>query len=990
MDPERPGPRPGALSDLEAKLLAARVGGRLFQRPAEPVQLGRYRLLGRLGQGGMSVVFRAHDPQLRREVAVKLLHAPRGQPDPEQLARLRREAQALGRLSHPNVVQVFEIGEAEGQSFVVMELVRGTTLREWLAERPRTPAETVAMVSQAGRGLAAAHAAGIIHRDFKPENVLVGADGRARVVDFGLARANPGAPADTATGSLDAPLTKSGTVLGTPAFMAPEQLRDPGRADARADQFSFCVMAWEALHGERPFEDLAAVAAGRMRPPPPGTPVPAALREALARGLRTDPAERWPTMDALLAALAAADGRRAAGGRRRWLLAAGALALVTGALLGGRAWSAHREARAAEELAAALEQRLAGLLAAGQVERAGHVLAEASEAQAARAWASWARLIEQTPGQPAREAWAHAYVFARADAQARETALLGLARATLARREDGRRRAPGQAAALLALIGAEAPGLLATPELAPLHAAARTAGEASPRLDLAQRLAEAEAPPEVVALARAGLLDLAAATLLTLADRAEAPTRARWRLAAATLLAAAHDSPRALALALAAAEEPTIRDAALAELVALHARDGHLEAAAEALATRLRESSAAGPEAQALRERLATTLAARARLSLRFGEADAWTVVDPAAVRGDPIDRALLVTADAGVLAAWPLELRGDRLLVEVTLSPSSLVAGAAFTLAVTQGDATAQVGLRVEHELTLTCAGPAPGAAAVTPLGSVHADQTFPGLGLQLDLDITGGTATCRGLDPARTIVARDIVALRGTWSPGPAALELRGADTPLAPRMRLRITAIDLLGATLGASPAASPWLRAAASLVDGDAHAASEQLAQIPEPRARLWQAIAAIRLGRAQAVAASLERALVEAPDLELELQRWLRDDPDGLAPGLRHALGEARYLQLFARAWSHELGAPILEPALVRRILAELGGLDGRCSGAAACAELHRAHGRALAQIGEPARARRAFEAALAVAPADAPGRALASQLVLDLALVNAP
>ncbi|MCY1008648.1 serine/threonine-protein kinase [Nannocystis pusilla] len=335
MDPERPGPRPGALSDLEAKLLAAKVGGRLFQRPAEPVQLGRYRLLGRLGQGGMSVVFRAQDPQLRREVAVKLLHSPRGQPDPEQLARLRREAQALGRLSHPNVVQVFEIGEADGQSFVVMELVRGATLREWLQARPRTLAEVVAMVSQAGRGLAAAHAAGIIHRDLKPENVLVGEDGRARVVDFGLARANPGA-ADTSTGSLDAPLTKSGTVLGTPAFMAPEQLRDPGRADARSDQFSFCVMAYEALLGERPFEDLAAVAAGRLRPPPPGTPVPAQLREALLRGLRTDPAERWPTMDALLAALTAADGEATAGPRRRrWLIGAGALALAVTAVLGG-------------------------------------------------------------------------------------------------------------------------------------------------------------------------------------------------------------------------------------------------------------------------------------------------------------------------------------------------------------------------------------------------------------------------------------------------------------------------------------------------------------------------------------------------------------------------------------------------------------------------------------------------------------------------------
>ncbi|WP_434418230.1 protein kinase domain-containing protein [Nannocystis pusilla] len=1175
MDPERPGPRPGALSDLEAKLLAAKVGGRLFQRPAEPVQLGRYRLLGRLGQGGMSVVFRAQDPQLRREVAVKLLHSPSGQPDPEQLARLRREAQALGRLSHPNVVQVFEIGEADGQSFVVMEFVRGTTLREWLRARPRGLAEVVAMVSQAGRGLAAAHAAGIIHRDLKPENVLVGEDGRARVVDFGLARANPGA-ADTSTGSLDAPLTKSGTVLGTPAFMAPEQLRDPGRADARSDQFSFCVMAYEALLGERPFEDLSAVAAGRLRPPPPGTPVPARLREALLRGLRTDPAERWPTMDALLAALTAADGEAKAGPRRRrWLLGAGALALAVAAALAGRAWSVHREARATEAQAAALEQRLAGLLAAGEVAAADALLADVSEAQAGRAWASWARLLEQAPGRPAAPAWAHAYVFAGADGQARREALLGLARAAGASRDHGRPRAPGprrvradappgaseppptradappgasepatprdgappgalepaparadaplDPTGVLALLTAEAPELLSTPELAPLHAATRAAGapgrQAGPRPDLeglARQLGEAAAPHAVVALARAGLLDLAAATLLTLAGRAEAPTRARWLLAAATLVAAVDDGSRALALATAAAQEPTVRAAALGQQVALLAGDGHIEAAVAALAARLAETGlddAARRETEALRDRLAAMLGARSRLPLRFGETDAWLAVDPAALRGDPVDPALVVAGDTGPLAAWSLELGADRLLVELDLTASALTPGAAFAVAVTGAEAEAQVGLRVvtgeddAPELALTCgaapriprdaangtgpdasaapstdasaataptdasaplrgaaaaptdaslplrgaaaaptdasaplrgaaaaptdasaplrgaaaaptdasaplrgaaaaptdaSAPLRGAAAAptdasappfgasvhdTRLGPAPADPASVPLTLQLDLDLAAGTATCRVRDAERA--THDTVALPGAWRVGPATLELRGSAAPVVP-MRVRLRGVELLGATLGGHKPASPLPRAAALLVDGDPLAASDLLAGVATPRARLWQALAAIRLHRARNVAALLERALADEPALELELQRWLRSDPDGLAPALRHALGEARYLQLFARAWSHETGAPRLSPAIVRRLLAELGGLDARCAGADACAELHRAHGRALAQIGEATRARRAFETALAVAPTDASGRALASQLVLDLALVKAP
>jgi hypothetical protein len=355
VEPRRTDLRDGKLSDLEAKLLAAAVGQRLFNKKPEPVQLGRYRLIERLGQGGMGVVFRAYDAQLRRDVAVKLLHAGRGATGPEQHARLRREALALGRLSHPNVVQVFEVGEEGEHVYVAMELVRGITLRTWM-ERQRGVAEVVAMALQVGRGLAAAHAAGIVHRDLKPENVLVGEDGRARVVDFGLARAMvEGVPGEGSSG-LEQPLTRSGTLLGTPAFMAPEQLRDPTRADARSDQFSFCVMMYEALYGERPFVDRSATEAGAVRAAPANTTVPARLRAVLVRGMRVDPGERWPTMNELLAAIAANDGTRGAGALR-WLVGGAVLAVVVGA--GVFAWRANERVRVAEERLADAERRLA-------------------------------------------------------------------------------------------------------------------------------------------------------------------------------------------------------------------------------------------------------------------------------------------------------------------------------------------------------------------------------------------------------------------------------------------------------------------------------------------------------------------------------------------------------------------------------------------------------------------------------------------------------
>ncbi|MCU1281702.1 MAG: Serine/threonine kinase, partial [bacterium] len=241
--------------------------------------LGRYVVLERLGSGGMGVVYSAYDPELDRKVAIKVLR-PDSQIDQ---SRLRREAQAMARLQHPNVIAVYDVGMFHGRVFVAMELAEGTTLADWIDERPRSWREIVERLSQAGRGLAAAHAVGLVHRDFKLGNVLVGADGRTRVGDFGLARAlaahdELAAPTDAALPTslsppLHEPLTRSGALLGTPSYMSPEQLQKRP-ADARSDQFSFCVALYRALYGTRPFtgDDFAeiadAVTNGRLAPPP--------------------------------------------------------------------------------------------------------------------------------------------------------------------------------------------------------------------------------------------------------------------------------------------------------------------------------------------------------------------------------------------------------------------------------------------------------------------------------------------------------------------------------------------------------------------------------------------------------------------------------------------------------------------------------------------------------------------------------------------------
>ena len=296
-------------------------------------RVGRYIVEGPLGGGGMGLVYVARDPELGRRIAIKVLHAGAGGSDTSgPSVRLLREAQALAKLQHPNVVAVHDVGRTENGVFIAMELVAGPTLRAWLA-RPRRRREVLEAFAQAGRGLVAAHRLGIVHRDFKPENVLVGDDGRVRVADFGLAR--PGDAPEPALAPTPSPavgaLTRTGAVMGTPAYMSPEQhLGLP--TDARSDQFSFAAALFEALAGQRPFEgdSLAALAASVTRGQARALPkrcAPAHVRRAILHALAADPAARFASMEALLSALAP---RR----RGALLVALGGSALVLAAVLG--------------------------------------------------------------------------------------------------------------------------------------------------------------------------------------------------------------------------------------------------------------------------------------------------------------------------------------------------------------------------------------------------------------------------------------------------------------------------------------------------------------------------------------------------------------------------------------------------------------------------------------------------------------------------------
>jgi serine/threonine-protein kinase len=328
------------------------VASRKVTELTRGVAVGRYLVLSLLGRGGMGRVYAAYDPDLDRRVAVKLLHAGWGYGDARRL--LAREARALGKLSHPNVVQVYDVGEHDGDVFVAMELVEGEPLDRWLRrDPPPSWREVLAVFLDAARGISAAHAKGLVHRDVKPSNILRGKDGRVRVADFGLAAREHEDLATSAPPSIAAPLAETlpapsggdgeseeSTLVGTPLYMAPEQ-HEAKPATAASDQYSLCVALYEALYGEVPFsipkgaarvsnsELCAKKRAGPPAAPPAGSEVPPWIFRAITRGLAPEPDDRWPSLDALIAALQHDPDARKRARRLRVLLTA-ALAFVLG------------------------------------------------------------------------------------------------------------------------------------------------------------------------------------------------------------------------------------------------------------------------------------------------------------------------------------------------------------------------------------------------------------------------------------------------------------------------------------------------------------------------------------------------------------------------------------------------------------------------------------------------------------------------------------
>jgi serine/threonine protein kinase/tetratricopeptide (TPR) repeat protein len=373
--------------------------------------IGRYVVIGLLGRGGMGNVYAAYDPELDRKVAVKLVRTQRDSRlnVSEGRARLLREAQAIAKLSHPNVVVIYDVGTFEDSVFIAMEFIDGNTVGYWREHAKRSWQEILAVYLAAGRGLAAAHQAGMVHRDFKPENVMVTRSGEVRVMDFGLARLSLGANTAASTAGtrwaartaaaaaagldpdstiplgpakpendagpisesvassrgLDSRLTETGVLLGTPAYMAPEQFGGMP-TDARADQFSYCVALYEGLYGERPFAGktvaqlITSVQTGDPSDPPADSKVPAWLRRTILRGLHRDPAARYASMEELIAALS----HDPAAARRRRLTVAGAV-VAAGALVaaGAMTW---RASQSGAKMCATGAQKLAGVWEGGE------------------------------------------------------------------------------------------------------------------------------------------------------------------------------------------------------------------------------------------------------------------------------------------------------------------------------------------------------------------------------------------------------------------------------------------------------------------------------------------------------------------------------------------------------------------------------------------------------------------------------------------------
>ncbi len=417
-------------------------------------EVGRYRVLECIGFGGMGVVYSAYDPQLDRRVALKVLRGGPGAEESRRNGRLLREAKVMAKLSHPNVIVVHDVGSFDGRVFLAMEFVEGTTLSRWMRSGERSWRELRDTFLAAGRGLEAAHAAGLVHRDFKPDNVLIGDDGRVRVTDFGLARnrdesieqsiqesliPKPFELGARVTGTF-ATLTKTGVLVGTPAYMAPEQYSGRGVTGA-TDQFAFCVAFYEALYGERPFPgrtlaELATnVCLGKRRPLGDAR-VPSRVRDAILRGLSVDPEERFGSMEELLAVI----NRRPTRALRRWAMV-GVPSVVAAVSL----WWDARPAEAGPTLCrkdgsidtvwneaarGRLEGALTGGGGAGRVE-------EALDAYAVRWSEARGRVCDAVDGDALDVAQGHCLARARS----RLDALLGVITRTQTRKADTALRA---------------------------------------------------------------------------------------------------------------------------------------------------------------------------------------------------------------------------------------------------------------------------------------------------------------------------------------------------------------------------------------------------------------------------------------------------------------------------------------------------------------------------------------------------------------------
>jgi tetratricopeptide (TPR) repeat protein/tRNA A-37 threonylcarbamoyl transferase component Bud32 len=383
-------------------------------------RIGRYRVLRVLGEGGMGIVYAGYDDELARPVAIKLVRGSGSSASTSARDRMRREAQAMAQLSHPNVVQIHDVGEHGGELYLTMELIHGQTLDAWLSElgpapvRARRWREIVAVFVDAGRGLAAAHAAGLVHRDFKPSNVLVG-DGVVKVGDFGLARgdtevevADPGVELERAelfesSRKLAERMTETGALIGTPAYLSPEQIA-VRETSAASDQFAFCVALYEALLDRRPFagDDLATLAANlladRRQRAPADTPVPGWLIAVIDRGLAREPSERWPGMDPLLAALLDDPAKR-----RRRRLALGLSAFTIIAAASGFGIREVKHDRECEALGSALDERWN----TETKQQLGDAFARTDAPDPAQ---TWARV------EPRLDAWTQAWRAARTTA----------------------------------------------------------------------------------------------------------------------------------------------------------------------------------------------------------------------------------------------------------------------------------------------------------------------------------------------------------------------------------------------------------------------------------------------------------------------------------------------------------------------------------------------------------------------------------------------